>query len=664
MNNIESLKQNSCIMHWTGERATANAPKAITAAGDVKQILPFPGAGIGMFDGNGDYLSFNNTPFTLNLTIEMWVYIISVPWTDYAYVFINDSTRGTELIRINTVDATSITYNINGGNTTVTGLNLKNKWNHIALVSNNGNVQLYINGIAVGNSFTATTVQQNDAEYRIGRSHGLNSYYPNGYLSEYRISSIARYTANFTPPRRQLESDEHTKLLLHFNRNDTTFVDSSPSAHTITAYGNAKQLCSPCGSGVAYFDGNGDYLYVTYLNSYDYGSSNFTIETWIFNTTTSGKNQHIYSYCSSGGANGAIGIWFPAGARCIRVYINNTAGTASIIDFTSSTTVTLNTWTHIALVRNGSTFTLYFNGTSVGSGTSSDAIYCNSDRPFAIGRAGAYAVNGYFFGNISEVRVSDVARYTSDFTPQTTPFKPDSYTKLLLHMDGVGNAFYDSSDAPGDNGFPILPDGVTVTPAGTFAVQKLKNGCNSLVYDGSTNGVDITCNSRISPGIGDFTVCAWIKSSIITTGTMRLIALGWPDATTVSRLFIIGIGYNIGWGTGVRLTYEYSSTSAWTYTSNISPELSLSNNIWYHIVIKRQNGTVYFYVNGLQVHSFSDTTYLGSNSTLVPINTIGYRHDDTTHIEWFNGNIKDLMIFKKALTVDQIGAIIDETYIF
>jgi len=28
------------------------------------------------------------------------------------------------------------------------------------------------------------------------------------------------------------------------------------------------------------------------------------------------------------------------------------------------------------------------------------------------------------------------------------------------------------------------------------------------------------------------------------------------------------------------------------------------------------------------------------------------------------GNIKDLMIFKKALTIDQIGALMEETYIY
>ena len=59
-------------------------------------------------------------------------------------------------------------------------------------------------------------------------------------------------------------------------------------------------------------------------------------------------------------------------------------------------------------------------------------------------------------------------------------------------MDGIGNAFYDSSDPPGDNGFPILPNGVTITPTGTFTTVKDKDGQTYLKFDGSTNYISLT----------------------------------------------------------------------------------------------------------------------------------------------------------------------------
>jgi hypothetical protein len=51
--NIESLKQNNCVLAWNGGPTTVNTPKQISSFGDCKQILPFAGAGIGMFDGTG-----------------------------------------------------------------------------------------------------------------------------------------------------------------------------------------------------------------------------------------------------------------------------------------------------------------------------------------------------------------------------------------------------------------------------------------------------------------------------------------------------------------------------------------------------------------------------------------------------------------------------------
>jgi hypothetical protein len=41
----------------------------------------------------------------------------------------------------------------------------------------------------------------------------------------------------------------------------------------------------------------------------------------------------------------------------------------------------------------------------------------------------------YFQGAIDEVRVSDITRYTGNFTPAKIPFTPDIHTMLLYHFD-------------------------------------------------------------------------------------------------------------------------------------------------------------------------------------------------------------------------------------
>ena len=67
---------------------------------------------------------------------------------------------------------------------------------------------------------------------------------------------------------------------------------------------------------------------------------------------------------------------------------------------------------------------------------------------FAYSSAGAGAIRS---GNFDQIRVSNLCRYPGEFTPATSAFTTDSYTKLLLHMDGTngGTTFTDSSGSPG-----------------------------------------------------------------------------------------------------------------------------------------------------------------------------------------------------------------------
>jgi hypothetical protein len=48
---------------------------------------------------------------------------------------------------------------------------------------------------------------------------------------------------------------------------------------------------------------------------------------------------------------------------------------------------------------------------------------------------------------MDEYRVSNIARYTTNFAPPTEPFQNDDNTLLLLHMDGTdgSTAFIDDN---------------------------------------------------------------------------------------------------------------------------------------------------------------------------------------------------------------------------
>ena len=72
-----------------------------------------------------------------------------------------------------------------------------NQWVHIAVVKNGSTTTLYQNGASVGSS--TTVVNFTAGGLRIGNRHA-GDYYIQGYVDDFRVSKMARYTSNFTAP--------------------------------------------------------------------------------------------------------------------------------------------------------------------------------------------------------------------------------------------------------------------------------------------------------------------------------------------------------------------------------------------------------------------------------------------------------------------------------
>lgn len=117
------------------------------------------------------------------------------------------------------------------------------QWHHVAVTRRtNGEMRIFVNGTL---SRSASGPAGN-ISYRIGRPVSWpnepylmigaekHDYDPNtypsfsGWIDEVRISSIVRYTANFTPPNAPFAPDVHTVGLYHLDEGSgTTVLDSS-----------------------------------------------------------------------------------------------------------------------------------------------------------------------------------------------------------------------------------------------------------------------------------------------------------------------------------------------------------------------------------------------------------------------------------------------------
>ncbi|MCS6843286.1 MAG: LamG domain-containing protein [Caldilineales bacterium] len=142
-----------------------------------------------------------------------------------------------------------------------------NTWRHIALTRNasTGQIRIFVDGVLDATATGPT----GDLSYRNGRStswpndpflvlgaekHDYNpSTYPsyNGFLDELRLSTVIRYSGNFTPPAAPFTPDAQTAALYHFDEgpaglcaNNQTIVDSSGAPG-----GPSHGVCKPGGSG-------------------------------------------------------------------------------------------------------------------------------------------------------------------------------------------------------------------------------------------------------------------------------------------------------------------------------------------------------------------------------------------------------------------------------
>nr|BAR15673.1 hypothetical protein [uncultured Mediterranean phage uvMED] len=234
----------------------------------------------------------------------------------------------------------------------------------------------------------------------------------------------------------------------------TNFIDSSSNARAITVTGNVHHSFDQAkfnGSSIE-FDGTNDSLDIADSSDFDFGTGDFTFEFFVFKQT-SGK-MAIFETRSSGSNNG-FNLEFSA-ANKFEWYDPSIASGGDLPKDPSA--ISLNTWTHYAVVRNGTTCTMFKNGTSVGTPKDVGSNSQVSAGTPTIGESAAGAND--FDGYLDEIRLSNTARYTSNFTVPTSAFTSDSNTVLLIQskasnligadVSGQGNHFESSGITPED----------------------------------------------------------------------------------------------------------------------------------------------------------------------------------------------------------------------
>ena len=165
-----------------------------------------------------------------------------------------------------------------------------------------------------------------------------------------------------------------------------------------------------------------------YLN-FDFGTSNFTIEGWIYMNSLP-VNDYRQIVCFGTGSSAQRWILFidtrtSQSAPYLR-FLSLNSSNSVIIDVpgAGSSGWSAGTWYHVAVTRSGNTFKLFRDGVQNGS-TVTNAGSCPATASTGALFVGA-EVNGgiaYWNGYMDDLRITKgYARYTSNFTPPTSAF--------------------------------------------------------------------------------------------------------------------------------------------------------------------------------------------------------------------------------------------------
>jgi len=299
-------------------------------------------------------------------------------------------------------------------------------------------------------------------------------------------------------------------LVCPFN-GTTTCLNQAGAVTPTTATGAIRYSG---GKGALQLDGKDDSFTLPAAGSLG-GRSAWTIEFWINASRWGTSGEWIMS----------LGAGYLHPFNGLRWYLGF-QGLDPIIYQTGSPTA--NVWTHFLVSYDGSTVRTFTNGLLVNSAAFSGI-------PYAGGTTVKFNPTANVVYKLDELRVSNIARHTANFTPADAPFEPDSNTVTLYHFDENG-------DDPRNTGKAIDSSG---------------NGNHATItgvkYVSGLVGVDNSSSSTGSLPAGTF---ASHQGIFIEEGTTNVITNPSFEHST----------YNTNWGINY---FNYNTASA-TFTPNMA----------------------------------------------------------------------------------------------
>ena len=432
------------------------------------------------------------------------------------------------------------------------------------------------------------------------------------------------------------------------NKSTTTPLDGLYGASKVSDMnsfwsGDEKRRWYDNGPNAVEFDGSNDALAV--VDFPNFRTNNFTVECWIYTHTTSGGVDTILdTYPDSGSFTGG---WWALHQNGSGFYWGRNNANA----ISTSGNLSVNTWYHVAMVRNGTSNNLYLNGTSIGNFTETAFDYTDSDgvetRTLNVGRQHNSGQSRYFDGLITNVRITiGQALYTANFTPTTESLTtisqgatasnvkliccngstPTSSIVTTGHISTIGDPTVHFQSQVGANTETISPTASTTIlgPAGEtgYAVD----------FDGSDDALNIPDNDAWYPET-NYTAECWFNCTGHSGGWDAIFGQWTNNGANATNSWILEY---VNSDDELRFYYITGGGSGFSYKSLGT----VSINAWHHFAFSKNGSTTKLFIDGVQVvDDFDIGTMNNGNGEF----TIG---GDVASAGWFDGKISNVRITK------------------
>lgn len=305
------------------------------------------------------------------------------------------------------------------------------------------------------------------------------------------------------------------------------FVDTALTPKTVTNNGVTLSTDS------ADFNGSSAYLSIADSDDFYFATGDMTIDFRVtFDTLPAnggymafyaqrydGGNYIFFSLSNSGGVYTLMLDSYGAGVQGGKI----------------AKTITLSTGVeyHICVVRHGTTFTLYKDGTSIGSTTDATALP-NVASDVNIGRFNSGIM--YLDGKIRWFRVSKgIARWTSNFTPPTAPYDTAILTptpQIILKGSGIQKAIIETDGADSDK--------IKIINASNAVVSTLDQSGNQI-FAGAVQATDATLTGLTLgsvPFVGTGGLLSQDNTKLFWDDTNKRLGIG--TTSPIANLHVVG----------------------------------------------------------------------------------------------------------------------------